>query len=155
MFEIETEFSRKKLNFFWSLWYYRGPRPVSHRKTGSGSGPWPASNKKTEICVLTIFTIIVTLLAWRWRHLTSPEWPARVITDQGEFVFVFQTCRLNSFKYGTVLWIRNDLFGFRIRILLSRSFRMLLRCGFVSYTKQHQVKKKFKGTYIVKLHQYI
>ena len=27
----------------------------------------------------------------RWRHLTSPEWPARVMTDQGELVFTFHT----------------------------------------------------------------
>ena len=34
---------------------------------------------------------LATLLPSRWRHLTSPECPVRVMTDQGLFVLMFHT----------------------------------------------------------------
>ena len=39
----------------------------------------------------------------RWRHLTSPECPARVMTDQGEFVFTFHTLMVLSWLPLTIL----------------------------------------------------
>ena len=57
---------------------------------------------------------LTSLLPWRWRHLTVPEWPAKVNAAQAVLVRRFHTCNKITtydlpysglFSWGTIIWL--------------------------------------------------